>query len=146
MVLMPASKLSRVRRLAFSNISTICLPSSACRYSRGLRFTSWASFRTARTSEFERSEIEQRSSPRSRVAAASISGSSCTETGAGARSRVRLAMGISSLGACRSLDGALREDFVQRGDGSVHVRTLENVRWEEAQHSFAGAVDQNVPL
>src|ERR1039458_7844092 len=146
MVLMPASNARRVRRLAFSNMSTICLASRPLRYSRGLRLTSCPSFMMARTSALERSAIEQRSSPAIRAAAARISGSFCTETSSSLRSMVvLLAMMVTSRRRVvrRSMYG---EDFVQRGNCRVHMGAFQNVRRQETQHSVTGAVDEDAAL
>src|SRR5271157_945491 len=151
MVLMPASKLRRVRRLTFSNISTICLASRAWRYSRGLRFTSWPSLRMARTSALERSAMEHRSSPASRSTAARMSGSLSMET-AGARGSMTalLATCLSSYGiSCScgcSVCGMLSEDFVKRADGDIDVGAFEDVGRQKAQDGVAGAVDDDAPL
>src|SRR5579863_8325054 len=147
MVLMPASKLSRVRRLAFSNISTICRASSAWRYSRGLRLTSWPSLRMARTSPLERSPIEQRSSPASRAAAARISGSFCTGMETSRRSIVALlATVFSSCGGCGGVCSMFDEDFVEGRDRCVHMLVLQNVGRQETQNRVAGAVDNDAAL
>src|ERR1700733_9826931 len=147
MVLMPASKLMRVRRLAFSNISTICFASRACRYSRGFRFTSWPSLRIARTSPLERSETEHISSPASRAAAARISGSFSTGIAGSRCSMVALlATGMSSCGLSCGLRCVLSEDFVQRGNGMIDMFALENERWKEAKYGIACAIDQDVAL
>src|ERR1035438_333063 len=146
MVLMPASKLRRVRRLAFSNISTICLASRAWRYFSGLRLTSWPSLTVARTSPLERSAMEHISSPFKRAAAARISGSFPTGT-TGASMRVLLAMGLSSCGWGSDLGwGISGEDLVQCGNGGVHMNALEDVRRQEAQRRIAGAVDDHMML
>src|ERR1039458_8511245 len=150
MVLMPASKLSRVRRLAFSNMSTICLASRAWRYSRGLRLTSWPSLRMARTSALERSAMEHMSSPFRRAAAARTSVSLATGT-AGDSMRVLLAMGFTSCGVGYGFGYGgrgcvFREDFVERRDGGVHMGALEDVRRQETQRRIAGAVDDDVAL
>src|ERR1700677_234179 len=152
MVLIPVSKARRVRRLAFSNMRTICLASRAWRYSRGLRLTSWPSLRMARTSALERSAMEHMSSPARRVAAARISGSFCTGTEVAGlvsgRSMVALLdMGLTSCSVsgsvCGSADSArmFSEDFVERSDGGVYVSALQNIRGQETQHRVAGAVD-----
>src|ERR1039458_6717967 len=148
-VLKPASKLRRVLRLAFSNMRTICFASSAWRYSRGLRLTSCPSLRIARTSLLDRSAMEHMSSPASRAAAARISGS--FSTASSWRSMVALlATVLSSCGVdgLRTARGGsmFRKDFVQRSDGGVHMRALENVGWQEAQDRVARAVDKDVPL
>src|ERR1039458_9659052 len=148
MVLMPASKARRVRRLAFSNMSTICLASRAWRYSTGLRLTSWPSLRMARTSAVERSAMEHISSPFNRAAAARISGSLWTGS-AGECSRVALlAMNLSSLGGCGgvSCGRVFREDFVECDDGGVDVSAFQNIWRQEAQDRIAGAVDENAAL
>src|ERR1017187_8427986 len=151
-VLMPVSKLSRVRRLAFSNISTICLASRAVRYSRGFRFTSCPSFNIARTSPLDKSAIEQRSSPASRAAAASTSGSFCTGTPTSRRSIVLLTMLVSSCGCRGTLTGRILpgckfcKDFVQRCDCCIHMRALQYEWRQEPQHRVAGAIDQDVPF
>src|SRR5208337_961935 len=145
-VLMPDSNARRVRRLAFSNISTICFASRAWRYSRGLLLTSWPSFRVARTSALERSAMEHRSSPAMRAAAARMSGSFSTETAASLRSMVALlAMMFSSCGRTVRR-GVFGEKFVQRGNRRIDVAALQNVRRQEAQHGIAGAVDENAAL
>src|SRR5438045_4541945 len=145
MVFMPVSKLSRVRRLAFSNISTICLASSAWRYSRGLRLTSWPSFRMARTSALERSPMEHRSSPASRAAAARMSGSLCTGNGTSRGSIVALlAKLFSSCGVGGGVCSVFSEDFVESRYAQVHVLMLQNVRRQKTQNRVAGAVDHDV--
>src|ERR1700679_30728 len=148
-VLMPVSKASRVRRLAFSNMSTICLASSAWRYSRGLRLTSWPSLRMARTSALVRSAIEQRSSPDRRAAAERTSGSFWTETAASGLSIVALSDMVGSCCAhCRALGlgdstRMFGEDFVEGTNRGVHVSALQNVGRQEAQNRITGAVDQD---
>src|SRR4051812_4877869 len=146
MVLKPDSKLSRVRRLAFSNISTICLASSAWRYSRGLRLTSWPSFKMARTSPLERSPTEQRSSPASRAAAARMSGSLCTLNGTSCRSIVALLATVSSCGVGGNVCSMFGEDFVESRDRCVHMFLLQDVGRQETQNGVAGAVDDDVTL
>src|SRR3974390_331841 len=151
MVLMPASKLRRVRRLAFSNISTICLASSAWRYSRGLRLTSWPNLRMARTSALERSPMEQRSSPARRAAAARMSGSFCTGTTSRCSIVALLAKVLSSCGVGGVVCGAERgaafgENFVECTDRCVHMGALQDVRRQEAQNRVAGAVDHDMAL
>src|SRR5271165_6612376 len=151
MVLMPVSKARRVRRLAFSNISTICFASRAWRYSRGLRLTSWPSLRMARTSPLDRSATEHMSSPASRAAAARMSGSWCTGTASSRLSIVvLLATAVSSCavgGVCAAVRGGMfGKDLVQRRDGGVHMGALQNIRRQEAQHRIAGAVDEDAPL
>src|SRR4051794_10550141 len=146
MVLIPDSKLSRVRRLAFSNISTICLASSAWRYSRGLRLTSWPSFKMARTSPLERSPTEQRSSPASRAAAARMSGSLCTVNGTSCRSIVALLATVSSCGVGGNVCSMFGEDFVESRDRCVHMFLLQDVGRQETQNGVAGAVDDDVTL
>ena len=47
---------------------------------------------------------------------------------------------------CAERTRMFSEDFVQRRDGGVDMRALQNVRRQEAQHRVAGAVDQDVPL
>src|ERR1039457_6531027 len=146
MGLMPASKLSRVRRLAFSNMSTICLASSAWRYSRGLRLTSWPSLRIARTSALDRSAIEHRSSPAMRAAEASMSRSFSTGIAVSLRSMVALLnMMFSSCGRTVRR-GVFQKDFVQRGNRRIDVAALQNVRRQEAQRRIAGAIDKNAAL
>src|SRR5580704_18653139 len=146
MVLRPASKLSRVRRLAFSNISTICLASRAWRYSRGLRLTSWPSLRMARTSALERSAMEHMSSPASRAAAPRISGSFCT----GISSRPSMVALLATLVSACGVGGGgccmFGEDFVEGRDRCVHIGALQDVRGQETQNRIAGAIDDNVPL
>src|SRR5580658_4617738 len=147
MVLMPASKLNRVRRLAFSNISTICFASRAWRYSRGLRLISWPSLRIARTSPLVRSAIEHRSSPARRAAAARISGSFSTGIASGLLSMVALLATLMS--SCRrgcGMGRVFRQDCVERSNGRVHISALEDVRGEEAQHRIAGAIDDDAAL
>src|SRR5271154_5390305 len=148
-VLMPDSKLSRVRRLAFSNMSTICLASRAWRYSRGLRLTSCPSLRMARTSELVRSLMEQRSSPARRAAAERMSGSCWTGMAAVCRvSRVSgkalLATKLSSCfrdAARNGAAGMFGENLIQSRDGLVYVLLLKNEGRQETQHGVAGAVD-----
>src|SRR5579872_2542277 len=144
MVLMPASKLMRVRRLAFSNISTICLAWRALRYSRGLRLTSCPSLRMARTSGAERSAMEHMSSPAMRAAAARMSGSRSTGI---AVCRVLVATRVSSYGwgcgrGC-SLRCLLSQNLVECRYCLVDVFAFQNVRRQEAKYGIAGAVDEN---
>jgi hypothetical protein len=68
-VLMPASKVRRVRSEAFSKNMTICLASSAWRNSCGCSLTAWESSMMAAISLTLRSAIEQRSRPLRRLAA-----------------------------------------------------------------------------
>src|SRR5580692_4486424 len=150
MVLKPASKLSRVRRLAFSNISTICLASRAWRYSRGLRFTSCPSFKIARVSALDRSLIEHRSSPASRAAADRISWSCSTGIAAICRSiNALLATNLSSHFSGithRSAVGVLRKNLIQCRDSLVHMFFLKNERRQESKHRIARHIDQYLAL
>src|SRR3984957_18349325 len=150
MVFMPVSKARRVRRLAFSNISTICLASRAWRYSRGLRLTSWPSLRMARTSALERSLMEHMSSPASRAAAVRTSSSCWTASAVVCCSRnALLATCLSSCmgGAAHGVGvGVGGKDLIQRGDGVVDMRGLKNERRQKAQDGITGAVDEDVPL
>src|ERR1035437_5100836 len=151
MVLMPVSKLRRVRRLAFSNISTICLASRAWRYLRGLSFTSWPSLRIARTSALERSAMEHKSSPANRAAAARMSGSFSTGTTSSRGSIVALldtclfSCGVGCGWGC-CLGGMFGKNCVQCAYGGVHVVPMQDIRRQEAQDGVAGAVDDDVPL
>jgi hypothetical protein len=140
-----------VRRLAFSNISTICFASSAWRYSRGLRFTSWPSLRIARTSALDKI------SDRAHVFA--------RESGSGGK-YVRIFLhghGCRGFNDCFASHGSILLSSVLRiamrprpcacsvkisSSAAMAVSTcaLKNVRRQEAQHRIAGAVDQNLPL
>src|SRR5579863_10038674 len=148
MVLMPVSNASRVRRLAFSNISTICFASRAWRYSRGLRFTSWPSLRMARTSALDRSAIEHMSSPARRAAAARMSGSFSTGTAA----RSMIVVLLATICSFSSFRGGLRgacvfgKYLVKRSDRGIDVRALQNVGRQEPQDRIAGAIDNDAPL
>src|ERR1035441_3712623 len=102
----------------------------------------------ARTSPLVRSAIEHISSPASRWEAARTSGSLSIGSAAPGVSIVALlAICFFSRGASsRASSGIFSEYFVQRGDGLINMRALDDERRQEAQYRIAGAVDENAPL
>src|SRR5580692_4940762 len=59
---------------------------------------------------------------------------------------IRASCGVS-CGVCGADSARMfREDFVERGNGGVDMRTLQNVRGKETQHGIAGAIDDDSAL
>src|SRR5271170_3478207 len=151
-VLMPASKVRRVRREAFSKNMTIWRASRAWRKSSGWFLTAWASSMMAAISWTVRSEMEQRSRPVRRFEASpkavsdwmprvGLWWSSAGSGFLGFMTTVLLPMGLVS---CRCCSGeCCSESLVKRLDGGVDVIALEDEGRQEAEDGFAGAVDDD---
>ena len=150
MVLMPVSKLRRVRRLAFSNISTICLASSAWRYSRGIALDVVAELENgAHLGAGEIGDGAQILAGHARGRGKNVGVLMDGNSGSSLRSMSSFASHgwLSFLGGRLCAGAACSvKNFVERGDGGVHMLALKDVRRQEAQHRVAGAVDDDVPL
>src|SRR5438270_1356632 len=156
-VLMPASKLRRVRREAFSKKSTICLASRAWRKSSGWFLTAWASSMMAAISCTVRSAMEQKSRPQRRLVASlkAVSDwmprvavglpcvwSSPAISGFVLIITVLLPMGLLSCRRCAGV--CCTNDLVECFDGGLDVFALENERREKTKNGLAGAVGDDV--
>src|SRR5436305_1218023 len=144
---MPASNVSRVRSDGFSKNIAICLPARAVRKSSGRAFIRPARWNNDSTSMGDRSRIETRSRPGIALTAA---------CGIAGTVRVWLLNEcllstlwlLSVLSLCTSMSSvvnvfALVEGAIQCINNFVQMLLLDNVRWQEAQHSFVSAIDQN---
>src|SRR5580698_4229594 len=87
-----------------------------------------------------RSAMEQRSRP----ASDSLRPVSCSRTAYALLANVCSSSSMSlRAGLCRSV---LRENCVKSSDRFIYVLFLKNVGRQEAQHRFAGAIDEDVLL
>src|ERR1700733_3705479 len=151
-VLMPASKVRRVRRLAFSKNITIWRASRAWRKSSGWFLTAWASSMTAAISWTVRSEMEQRSRPVRRLEASlkAVSdwmpngGLPCSSAVSEVLAFIMTVLLPMRLVSCRCCSGeCCCESVIERLNGCVDVSALEDERRQEAKHGFAGAIDDD---
>src|SRR5258707_10254973 len=152
-VLMPASKVRRVRREAFSKNMTICFASSAWRKASGWFLTAWASSMMAAISCTVRSAMEQRSRPQRRFEASLKAVSDWIPRVAVGLPAVRSSLAISvvlvfittvllpmGLLSCRHCGGVCCTDnLVECFGGCLDVFALGDERGEKAEDGVARA-------